>query len=391
MTLKNLWRDPLNRNYLYAFLKDFAFFSAVLVPFFTEWGHISLFQVQLIQSWFSFWVFVLEVPTGAVADKIGRKHSLTIGAIMVAIAVVVYGSIPNFWIFLLAEFLFAFGYALTSGADDALLYDTLKELGREDESKVVMGRADSFHLMGMMIAAPIGGIIAAKFGLNAPTIVSGVPYLLAAAVAWSIPEPKVHSEGSESPRYLEIVKKGFSTIRRHPVIRTLAIDSVLVASAAYFVVWLYQPLLSQVSIPIVFFGLAQAFLLGTEMLVSGNFVWLEKILGSGRSYIRATAIMVTLSFLIAAIFPNVWTILLLLAVGGGIGYTRATYISSIANKHITSRERATVLSSISMVRRLAIVILNPIIGLLATRSLSLALIVVSLLPIGTLFIKEDID
>jgi MFS family permease len=391
MTLKNLWRDPLNRNYLYAFLKDFAFFSAVLVPFFTEWGHISLFQVQLIQSWFSFWVFVLEVPTGAVADKIGRKHSLTIGAIMVAIAVVVYGSIPNFWIFLLAEFLFAFGYALTSGADDALLYDTLKELGREDESKVVMGRADSFHLMGMMIAAPIGGIIAAKFGLNAPTIVSGVPYLLAAAVAWSIPEPKVHSEGSESPRYLEIVKKGFSTIRRHPVIRTLAIDSVLVASAAYFVVWLYQPLLSQVSIPIVFFGLAQAFLLGTEMLVSGNFVWLEKILGSGRSYIRATAIMVTLSFLIAAIFPNVWTILLLLAVGGGIGYTRATYISSIANKHITSRERATVLSSISMVRRLAIVILNPIIGFLATRSLSLALIVVSLLPIGTLFIKEDID
>jgi MFS family permease len=391
MTLKNLWRDPLNRNYLYAFLKDFAFFSAVLVPFFTEWGHISLFQVQLIQSWFSFWVFVLEVPTGAVADKIGRKHSLTIGAIMVAIAVVVYGSIPNFWIFLLAEFLFAFGYALTSGADDALLYDTLKELGREDESKVVMGRADSFHLMGMMIAAPIGGIIAAKFGLNAPIIVSGVPYLLAAAVAWSIPEPKVHSEGSESPRYLEIVKKGFSTIRRHPVIRTLAIDSVLVASAAYFVVWLYQPLLSQVSIPIVFFGLAQAFLLGTEMLVSGNFVWLEKILGSGRSYIRATAIMVTLSFLIAAIFPNVWTILLLLAVGGGIGYTRATYISSIANKHITSRERATVLSSISMVRRLAIVILNPIIGFLATRSLSLALIVVSLLPIGTLFIKEDID
>ena len=102
MTLSKWWADPINKNYLYAFFKNFAFFSAVLVPFFTDWGHISIFQVQILQSWFAIWVFILEVPTGAVADKIGRKHSLTLGSSLIALATIVYGSIPSFTIFLLA-------------------------------------------------------------------------------------------------------------------------------------------------------------------------------------------------------------------------------------------------------------------------------------------------
>ena len=102
MKLKAWWGDAVNRNYLYSFFKNFAFFSAVLVPFFTDWGHITLFQVQILQSWFSVWVFVLEVPTGVIADKIGRKHSLTLGSIFLAVATVLYGSIPSFTIFLAA-------------------------------------------------------------------------------------------------------------------------------------------------------------------------------------------------------------------------------------------------------------------------------------------------
>ena len=79
--------NRIHKNYAYAFFKDFAFFTAVLVPFFTQWGDISLLQVQLLQSWFSLWVFILEVPTGAVADKIGRKHSIALGSLIVALAV----------------------------------------------------------------------------------------------------------------------------------------------------------------------------------------------------------------------------------------------------------------------------------------------------------------
>lgn len=235
MWLKHYWQNPINRLYLYSIFKHAAFFSAVLVPFFTDWGGISLFQVQLLQSWFSIWVFLLEVPTGALADRLGRKHSISIGSFIIGLAVLVYGSIPNFYIFLLAEFIFAVGYAFVSGADQALLYDTLKSRGEEDKSKSVMGKYDALYLVGMTIASALGGLIAARWGLNAPQLATAIPMFIAAAIGYTIPEPKIHSD-SQQKQYLNIVKDGLSVIKKNAVVRSLAIDSVLFASAAYFVV-----------------------------------------------------------------------------------------------------------------------------------------------------------
>lgn len=372
------------RNYLYAFFKDFAFFSAVLVPFFTDWGHITLFQVQLLQSWFSFWVFILEVPTGALADKLGRKHSIALGSLIVGLAVLLYGTFPSFTIFLLAESLFALGYAFTSGADQALLYDTLKSEGKESQSKLILGRANAIHMLGIAIAAPIGSYIAVKFGINAPMLMTSIPFLIAAAIGWTIPEPKIHSQSSESPRYLEIVRSGLGQLRRTPLLRALALDSVLVSSAAYFVVWFYQPLLREVGIPLSYFGYFHLILLLAEITVSSNFSLVEKFLGKDYTYLKSSAIITAASFLLVAAYPSLATILILVLLGGGIGFTRAIYITSIANKHIDSRHRATVLSLVGMFRRFTLVILNPVIGFLATRSLSLAVLVVGLLPLSAL-------
>lgn len=380
----------LSRNYLYAFFKDFSFFTAVIVPFFTDWGHLSLLQVQLIQSWFSFWVFVLEIPTGAVADKIGRKTALAIGSSVTGLAVLIYGTFPSIAIFLVAEFLFALGYTLTSGADQALLYDTLKEKNKEGESKKVLGRADAFHKAGIMLAAPFGSLIAAQYGINAPMLSSAIPFFIAAIIGWSITEPRVNSE-SQSPKYGQIVKKGFQTIRHNKVVRTLAIDSLLVSGAAYFLIWLNQPLQLFVGIPVSYLGFTYALMMGIEILVLSNFTFFEKILGTGNSYIKKTALLTSLGFFAAAITPSYWTVALFILLVGGFGYTRATYITSIANKYISSTDRATVLSSISMLRRFAIVMLNPVIGFAADHSLSLALFLVGLLPLATFLIKEEIE
>lgn len=388
MWLKHYWQNPINRLYLFSIFKHAAFFSAVLVPFFTEWGGISLFQVQLLQSWFSVWVFLLEVPTGALADRVGRKHSIAIGSFIIGLAVLVYGSIPNFYIFLLAEFIFAIGYAFVSGADQALLYDTLKSRGEEDKSKSVMGKYDALYLTGMTIASAVGGLIAARWGLNAPQLATAIPMFIAAAVGYTIPEPKIHSD-SQQAKYLTIVKDGLSVIKKNSVVRSLAIDSVLVASAAYFVVWFYQPVMMKLGVPIAFYGLVHAGLLLSEILVSTNFSFLELFMGKGNDYLKNSAILVTISFMLMAIFPSIWTLSIFVVIGGGIGYTRATYITALAQKHIDSRIRSTTLSSIGMIRRFSLIFLNPLIGAIATNSLYLAIFIVGLLPTISLFIKSE--
>lgn len=372
----------------YSLFKDFAFFSAVLIPFFTDWGHITLFQVQLLQSWFSLWVFIFEVPTGALADKIGRKHSIALGSFIVACAVLIYGSLPSYPIFLLAEMLFALGYAFTSGADQALLYDTLKSEGREDDSKKMLGRADAIHLLGIGLAAPIGSLLATRLGINAPMYLSAIPLLTAALIGWSIKEPKIHSEGSESPKYLEIVRRGFGQIKHSLLLRALALDSVMVSAAAYFVIWFYQPLLQRLGIPLIYFGYFHTLLLAVEIGISSNFALFEKFFGRDHHYLRSSAIVTALSFILVAIYPSLVTVIILVVIGGGIGLTRATYLTAIASKHIGSRERATVLSTLGMFRRLALVILNPLIGFIATGSLSLAIFIVGLLPLGALLVNH---
>lgn len=374
-------RNTVWRYYAYNFFKSLTFFSAVLVPFFTDWGQISLFQAQLLQSWFMLWIFLLEVPTGAVADYFGRKYSLALGALVVTFGALIYGSIPKFEVFLFSEFLFALCFALISGADDALLYDTLKDSNKQQDSKKYFGRAHSFELLGILVSAPLGSLIASKFSLNTPMQFTAIPFLIATIIAWSIPEPKRCDKQSEQKRYLEIAKKGFLFFYHHKTLRILAFDAILVASAGYFVIWLYQPLLKSLNIPISFFGSAHAILVGTEILIASNFVRLEKMFGSAKALLRFTAIITGIMFLITAAYPTLITILLFIILAGGFGLTRIELMVAYMNDHIPSEQRATVLSSISMFRRFALVVLNPLVGFAADHSLRLALLLVGLLPL----------
>lgn len=67
------------------------FFSAALVPFYTDWGGITLQQVFLLNAWFFLCNFLFEVPIGTVADFVGRKWSLALGS-GVAVAAPICGS-----------------------------------------------------------------------------------------------------------------------------------------------------------------------------------------------------------------------------------------------------------------------------------------------------------
>ena len=376
----------LRRYYAFSFFRHFAFFSAVLVPFFTDWGRISFTQIQILQSWFMLCFFLLEVPTGAIADYFGRKYSLSLGALITAGAALLYGSVPQFWGFMLAEFMFAMGMALTSGADQALLYDSLKEIGKTAESVKAFGKAHSFHLAGILVSALLGSFIAGKFGLNAPMLLSSVTMIIACAIAWSMREPQRSENISESRRYLDIARKGFTYFFTHRTLRLIALDAVIVASAAYFVIWLYQPLLQRLHVPLVLFGFIHAALVGVEIVIAAHFARLEKWFGSRKSLLKFTALATTASFVLVGVYPSLVTVTLFIIFAGGFGLTRMELMAAHMQRFMPSENRATVLSSISMLRRFALVLLNPLVGFTADHSLTLALIGVGILPLLVFFI-----
>ncbi|MDD5178173.1 MAG: MFS transporter [Candidatus Nanoarchaeia archaeon] len=382
----NLWKI-----YLFKFLAGLHFFSAVLIPFFTDWGKISFTQIMILQSWFMMCVFILEVPTGAIADYIGRKYSLILAAVTGAAASIVYVSSPNFYIFMIAEFLFAISAALISGADEAFVYDTLKKIKQENLSKKIFGRIESFNLAGILIAAPIGSIIAVQFGLSVPMLLFAVPSVLAAIIGLTLNEPQT-TKKIESKRYILILKSGINSLRNNKTLRILAVDAVVISALAYLLIWLYQPMLIKAGMGIGYFGIIHASFVISEILILNNFEKLERLLGSKKRLTFFSAMIVGIMYIIGGLTTFIPVVILIIIIAGGFGLTRGTLLSSYMNKYISSEERATTLSSISMLRRFLIAAINPLIGFMVDWSLGTTLIIIGVITIiFSLFsrIKEE--
>lgn len=385
--MSSTFKDNLWKTYIFKFLANFHLMSGVLIPFFTDWGGISFTQIMILQSWFLFWIFVLEIPTGTIADFFGRKHSLFIACIVNIAGVLVYVSYPSFYIFMLGEFLWAASAALMSGADEAFVYDTLKKIKQAKDSKKIFGRIENFKLAGIMISAPIGSVIATRFGLAAPTLLMSIPLLIAFFIALTFKEPKT-TQKVESERYIHILKEGVKFFYKNKVLKILALDMVVIATVAYFMIWLYQLMLKQAGVSIAYFGLIHAAFVASQIIIMSNYERLEKLLGSKKRLIFFSAFITGIMFIIGGLTSFTPIVLGVIFIGGGFGLSRRPLFASYMNKYIPSPKRATVLSTISMLRQIVLVVINPIVGVLADWSLNYTLIILGVTAVIFSFVSK---
>ena len=213
--MKSKYTSNIWKSYLFVFFKEALLFSAVLIPFFTIWGGISFSQVMILQAIFTLSIFILEIPTGAISDRFSRKLSLMIGSLISIVGFLVYASYPSFWVFASGEFILAVGFSLFSGADRALLYDSLKKAKKEKQSKKIFGRLGTFSLIGIMFGSIVGSVVAKYLGLRATMLLSSIPMVISFFVALSLNEPKSKRK-TEDKHYIKDMKQSIKSFRKHP-------------------------------------------------------------------------------------------------------------------------------------------------------------------------------
>jgi predicted MFS family arabinose efflux permease len=338
-----------------------------MIPFFTDWGRISFTEIMILQIWFAAMMIVLEVPTGTVADYFGRKASVMLGAIIASAGHFVYASMPNFWVFALAEFLLAAGLSLISGAEDALLYDSLKEAGRETESQKFFGRKRCFGLAGMMIAVPLGSIIGGRFGLRAPMMAEAVFNFFDFLLVSGYYEPRTESPGRRG--YGLLMMDGLKHLARHPILRTLSLNGVLVFAFSFILVWLNQPALRSFGVDLKFFGFFHLILSVSQIIATNYFARLEKLAGSRKNYWSFCVLSSAVAFVVLAFSGNIIIAGCCFAVISGFGISRWAFDQNYMQKHIESYNRATVLSAVSMMRSMAKIACYAAAGILMLASL----------------------
>ena len=130
---KELLEKNISKIYLLKFFSMFLILMPVIVPFFNSLG-IGMKGVYLIQCIFAVTVFILEVPSGYVADMLGRKKTLMSAFFLSALGFSLFPFAQNLTHLILAEIILGIGMSLSSGTDTAILYDTLEALKSKNTS-----------------------------------------------------------------------------------------------------------------------------------------------------------------------------------------------------------------------------------------------------------------
>ncbi len=350
-------------------------FAAVIVPFFRDWGGLGFAAIFLVQAWFQVWSFVLEVPTGAVADRFGRRVSVALGGIVGAVGALVYASVPALPVFLLAEVIFATSMTLVSGADEALAYDSLVASGRQGDVARVMSRLEAWKLGGMLAGALAGAALAGRFGPRAPMLLQPIPSLAAGLLAFTLVEPPGQAHGPARPSYLSVFTEGVRHLARSRALRALAIDVSANGAIVWLVVWLYQAQLGRAGLPLWSFGVVHAGLTLAQIALLARVTTVSALVGGHRQLVRIAAVVPALCLVGLATTTSPAASVLLSVVAGALGFARFPLFSADLNRHIPSDRRATVLSSVSALRTAAVAVLYPLFGFLVDRSLPLSLAV----------------
>ena len=362
----NVWK-----MYLVNFLRNLQFFGAVAIPFFLDWAKISYTKIFILEAAFMFWIFVLEIPTGVVADKYGRKVSIMLGGLASAISISIFGFVNNYWAFFLAEFIGAFGFTLLSGADKALIYDSLIQTKKDKDAKVFLSRYESAGTLGVLLGFPLGSLIAGSSILPYPKtlpltfIISGIFLLLTFFVALTLNEPK------RKEKVEEFIKEGFDGFKyifKHKKLRIFALNFALISATTFFMFWFYQSLAGVIGIDVKYNGFIGAGFNLFSMLLLLNIKRIEKIFGM-KNTLLYSAILPGLFFIGLFFFRNIYFVLVAIFIITGLKIMRSPVLSDFMNRHIESRNRATVLSGVSMLEKIIVMMLYPIVGLLADFSI----------------------
>ncbi|HEV2412843.1 MAG TPA: MFS transporter [Candidatus Saccharimonadales bacterium] len=350
-----------NTNLLrfYNFFYEFRPYGAIAVIYFAHVTHsyalgLAVFSISAVSN------SILQLPTGFLSDRIGRKKTVILGSIASVIALSLYASAHSFPILLLGALFNGLAGASISGNNDALLYDTLKSADREDEFATVHGKVSAMFELGLGISALVATVLA-LVSLRFVMVASIVPQAICVLIALGFMEPRLHTEEIASDLYNHL-KGALKSFKRNAKLRKLSI-AYIVDFAVQEAIYNFKPAFNSLLWPNWALGIARA-LDNTFGFLGFHF--------AGKLIDRYTALKTLFvqqvlglaDGLIFAGFPNVISPIMLSgnAFAYGVGVTAN---QTLMQKEFTDKQRATMGSLNSLGGNLLYAVVTFCVGLVA--------------------------
>lgn len=221
-------RSLLARTYAFIFLNDFVLIYPLYAVMFTKHG-LSAAEVAAIMAVWSGTVFILEIPSGALADKMSRRHLMAAGQLSRSLRYLIWLIFPEFWGYLAGFMLWGVKSALTHGTFEAWFYDELKHRGEAARYAHFYGRGRSISFIAILAASAIASM-AILLGYNFVLVVSIGSGLVAAVFVLTLPAaPRSEEESADTLPYLQLLKLGIQNTARDPLVLRIMLFMGLVA------------------------------------------------------------------------------------------------------------------------------------------------------------------
>ena len=211
---------------------------AIITVFFKDAIGMSMGEIMLLQGAFGLAMVLFEFPSGYLADRIGYRRTLMIGAVLNAIGWTIYVRAETIPHILIAEIVLGIGISLISGTDSALLYESLEETGDEGLFGMWNGRVRFFGQFGEGTAAIVAGLLYATWQ-RAPFALEVGIWVVNLWVAWKLVEPARHRPPTTDNW------KQIKAMVRHltvgdPKLRAIVVLTIALGMSSFVPVWTIQ-------------------------------------------------------------------------------------------------------------------------------------------------------
>ena len=332
---------------------------------------MSLVEIGLLESIYHITGVLFELPTGVIADVYGKKFSVITGRIVSIVSCILMIISDSFLGFAIAFSLSSASMNLNSGAAEALVYDSLKELGEEEKYKKIWGNLAFAMSVAQGMAVLLGGILADIKFLYA-YILGTIIQIGALIAAYSFSEPPIQkdkekNENQEKQQGNLIVNQLVTSIKVLKVRRLvlyLILFSSLVASLQTTVFFYSQQYFSDMSYSKTEIAIICALSSLIEAISSKYAYRIEKLLKLNGTLI-SIAVVNILSLIGLAFIKNLSiAFFLVTSITGGLAFT---IFSDYINSRIPSEYRATILSFDSLCFSAFMIGVFPLFGMLAEK------------------------
>ncbi len=333
---------------------------------------LSNLEAFAANAFFTVGMVLFEVPTGIVADTVGRRASYLLGTLTLTASTLLYVLLwqieAPFWQWAVVSILLGLGFTFFSGAVEAWLVDALTATGFTGAMESVFGRGQVVGGAAMLTGSVAGGFIAQQTSLGVPFVLRGIVLMLMFVVAFRLMHDTGFTPAKGGRPLAEMRKIASASIEfgwRVPAVKWLMVQALFTGGVGIYGFYALQPyLLELYGDPEAYqiAGLVAAIVAGAQILGGLAASRIRGIFRRRTSALIATAALSTVALGLIGVFENFWAVIGLIVVWGLLFAATMPIRQTYLNGLIPSRQRATILSFDSLMGSSGGVWAQPVLG-----------------------------